>query len=183
MAAVPRRADHLDWSQPTGFSYGTAAHAQQQARGELTLTQKLASSPLPPIPRAGSRAPSPTTARPPAPPCSTRSPRRDCRTGWRRAAPPRRTRRSRPVFAGQPLRSLGHRLHEMRVHVGLEMRGIEDQFAFERNVEIDQHSRSTLSSQPAAPGMFPRLRRVQHVHRARDVFLHQPASSSPAASP
>ena len=42
------------WSQPTGLSYGTApATLEQQARGELTLTTKLASSPLPPIPVLG----------------------------------------------------------------------------------------------------------------------------------
>lgn len=42
------------WAQPTGISYGTApATLEQQARGEVTLTQKTASSPLPPIPVLG----------------------------------------------------------------------------------------------------------------------------------
>ena len=42
------------WSQPTGTSYGTApATLEQQARGEVTLTQKPASAPLPPIPVLG----------------------------------------------------------------------------------------------------------------------------------
>lgn len=41
-------------SQPTGTSYGTApATLEQQARGDLTLTSKNASSPLPPIPVLG----------------------------------------------------------------------------------------------------------------------------------
>ena len=42
------------WAQPTGTSYGTApATLEQQARGEVTLTQKPASSPLPPVPVLG----------------------------------------------------------------------------------------------------------------------------------
>jgi hypothetical protein len=42
------------WSQPTGTSFGTApATLEQQARGEVTLTKKPASSPLPPIPVLG----------------------------------------------------------------------------------------------------------------------------------
>ena len=42
------------WSQPTGSSYGTAPSTlEQQARGEVTLTQKPASSPVPPIPVLG----------------------------------------------------------------------------------------------------------------------------------
>jgi hypothetical protein len=45
---------NLSTPQPTGLSYGTApATLEQQARGELTLTSKLASSPLPPIPVLG----------------------------------------------------------------------------------------------------------------------------------
>lgn len=42
------------WAQPTGSSYGTApATLEQQARGEVTLTEKPASSPVPPIPVLG----------------------------------------------------------------------------------------------------------------------------------
>lgn len=45
---------NLSASQPTGTSYGTApATLEQQARGEVTLTTKNASSPLPPIPVLG----------------------------------------------------------------------------------------------------------------------------------
>ncbi len=42
------------WAQPTGTSSGTApATLEQQARGEVTLTQKPASSPIPPVPVLG----------------------------------------------------------------------------------------------------------------------------------
>ncbi|MDP1823288.1 MAG: hypothetical protein Q8L48_08605 [Archangium sp.] len=42
------------WGQPTGTSFGTAPSTlEQQARGEVTLTHKPASSPLPPIPVLG----------------------------------------------------------------------------------------------------------------------------------
>jgi len=45
---------NLSAAQPTGTSYGTAmATLEQQARGEVTLTTKSASSPLPPIPVLG----------------------------------------------------------------------------------------------------------------------------------
>ncbi len=42
------------WAQPTGTNYGTApATLEQQARGELNLTKRPASSPLPPVPVLG----------------------------------------------------------------------------------------------------------------------------------
>jgi hypothetical protein len=46
------------WAQPTGSSYGVApATLEQQARGDLELTQKTASSPIPgPLPVLGLEA-------------------------------------------------------------------------------------------------------------------------------